>query len=90
MLKGRVIGEVWATRKVEGVEGRKLILVAELDANDKETEQVVVAYDDLDARAGDTVAVAFGSGARNTILPGPHNRHLLADAAVSMIIEGQQ
>ncbi len=90
MLKGKVIGEVWATRKVEQIENRKLLLVAELDNTGKETEHVLVAYDNLDARAGDIVAVTFGSGARNTIEPGPRNRHILADAAVSMILEGEE
>jgi microcompartment protein CcmK/EutM len=49
---------------------------------------LVVAVDTLDARDGQEVLVAFGSGARNVLLPGPHNRHLLCDAAVALIIDG--
>lgn len=88
MLKGIIIGDVWATKKVEQLDNRKLILVAELDAKGKKTENVIVAFDDLDGRVGDIVAVTFGSGARNTIQTG-NNRHLSVDAAVSMIIEGE-
>ncbi len=88
MIKGKVIGSVWATRKVDQLDDRKLLLVAELDGEGRETDHVVVCYDDLDAGTGDIVTVSFGSGARNTVCP-PPNRHILCDAAVSMIIEGE-
>ncbi len=88
MLKCRVVGEVWATKMVTQLENRKLILAAELDAENIETGQVIVAYDELGARSGDMVSVSFGSGARNTIIP-VNNRHILCDAAVSMIIENE-
>jgi len=83
MIRGRVLGEVWATRKSAGLDGRKLVLVAV-----SEEDQVVVAIDTLDARVGDEVLVALGSGARNVLAPGPDNRALLCDAAVAMLIDG--
>ena len=46
------------------------MLVAARDANGAETGRVVVAVDTLDARAGEDVTVAFGSGARNVLRPG--------------------
>jgi microcompartment protein CcmK/EutM len=49
---------------------------------------LVVAADTLDARNGQEVLVAFGSGARNVLQPGPDNRHLLCDAAVALLIDG--
>ena len=49
---------------------------------------LVVAADTLDAREGQEVLVAFGSGARNVLQPGPDNRHLLCDAAVALLIDG--
>lgn len=49
---------------------------------------LVVAADTLDARSGQEVLVAFGSGARNVLQPGPNNRHLLCDAAVALLIDG--
>lgn len=84
MRAGRVLGEVWATRKVAGLAGRKLVVVA-LEGEDR----AVVAIDTLEARRGAEVLVAFGSGARNVLRPGPDNRELICDAAVSLLIDGQ-
>ena len=66
-----------------------MVLVAELDVNGKETGKVIVSFDELDARRGDIVAVSFGSGARNCIDSSEKNRHIFADAAVSMILESE-
>lgn len=48
---------------------------------------LVVAIDTLAARTGQEVLVAFGSGARNVLEPGPHNRHLLCDAAIALLVD---
>jgi microcompartment protein CcmK/EutM len=88
MIRGTVVGEVWATRKARGLEGRKLVLVAAQDAEGRPSGRLVVAVDVLDARAGEDVTVAFGSGARNVLRPGPDNRDLLCDAALAAIVEG--
>lgn len=97
MNRGLVIGDVWATRKAAGLAGRSLKLVAlltEPDDDDRQREtppaptgRVVVAVDTLDARTGQEVLVAFGSGGRNVILPGPGNRGLLCDAAIALLVE---
>ncbi|MGZ3425065.1 MAG: EutN/CcmL family microcompartment protein [Polyangia bacterium] len=84
MIHGRVIGEVWATRKAPGLTGRRLLLVG-VDGEDR----AVVAIDTLDAREGEAVLVSVGSGARNVLQPGPDNRALLCDAAISLIIDGE-
>lgn len=88
MIRGTVVGQVWATRKARGLEGRKLLLVAVRDAQDRSSGRLVVAIDELDAGAGQDVTVAFGSGARNVLRPGPDNRDLLCDAAVAALVEG--
>jgi microcompartment protein CcmK/EutM len=88
VIRGTIIGTVWATRQAPGLTGRKLVLVAARDAEGRSTGRVVVAIDALDAGAGDDVTVAFGSGARNALVPGPDNRDLLCDAAVAAIVEG--
>lgn len=85
MIRGQVIGEVWATKRATRLEGLKLLLVAEQVAKVR-TGRVVVATDNLDAGIGDEVLVAFGSGARNAISPG--SRDVLVDAAVVQIIDG--
>lgn len=84
MIRGRVIGEVWATRKAPGLDGRRLLIVG-VDRQDR----AMVAIDTLDARSGEEVMVSVGSGARNVLQPGPDNRALLCDAAISLIIDGE-
>ena len=88
MIRGHRVGQVWATRKARGLEGQTLLLVAARDAEGRATGRLVVASDTLDARAGEDVTVAFGSGARNVLRPGPDNRDLLCDAAIAAIVEG--
>jgi microcompartment protein CcmK/EutM len=88
MIRGTVVGQVWATRKSHGLDGQKLLLVAARDAEGRASGRLVVAVDVLDARAGEDVTVAFGSGARNVLRPGADNRDLLCDAAVAAIVEG--
>jgi microcompartment protein CcmK/EutM len=88
MIRGTVVGQVWGTRKARGLEGRKLLLVAARDAAGQLSGRLVVAVDVLAADAGDDVTVAFGSGARNVLRPGPENRDLLCDAAIAAIVEG--
>lgn len=90
MLKGRIIGEVWATKKCEALAPYRLKLVAESDASGGSTGRVVVAMDTLDAERGRTVLVTFGSGARNVLRPGAwDNRDLLCDCAISQVVEGE-
>jgi microcompartment protein CcmK/EutM len=79
-----VVGEVWATRKAPGLAGRKLLLLA-MEGEDR----LVVAVDTLDARRGESVLVSWGSGARNVLEAGPDNRQILADAALSLVIDGR-
>ncbi len=88
MIRAIVIGQVWATRKARGLDGQRLLLVAEKDGDDRATGRVVVASDVLDARGGEDVTVAFGSGARNVLRPGRENRDLVCDAAIAAIVEG--
>ena len=89
MIRGTVVGQVWATRQARGLDGRTLLMVAVRDADGNPSGRLVVAIDVLDARAGDEVTVALGSGARNVLRPGPENRDLLCDAAVAAIVEGE-
>lgn len=83
MIRGTVVGEVWATRKSRALESSKLLLVAV-----EGTERLVVSWDLLDAGVGDQVLVSWGSGARNVLRPGPDNRHLLCDAAINLVVDG--
>ena len=65
MLLGRVTGTVVASRKEPMTEGWKLLVVRQLDAEDKETGGYVVAADAVGAGVGEVVLDASGSSARN-------------------------
>ncbi len=65
MIVGKVIGNVWATRKEEGLTGMKLMVVRRLDASTNEALDSLVAVDFIGAGIGDRVLVAMGSSARN-------------------------
>jgi ethanolamine utilization protein EutN len=67
MFLGRVVGEVWATKKDPTLEGRRLLVVEALDdRRDPAAPKVtpVIAADPLGARTGEHVIVAFGKAAR--------------------------
>ena len=94
MHRARIIGEVWATKKCPGLQGRKLLLVAPVRHGQGQADQptpagpVVVAIDLLDARVGEDVVVTYGSGARNAVRPGSDtNYDLMIDAAVVQITD---
>ena len=67
MFLGRVVGEVWATRKMADLEGLRLLVVDPLDdLKDPGAPMVkpVVAADPLGAEFDQRVVVAFGKAAR--------------------------
>ena len=67
MFLGRVIGEVWATKKVADLEGKRLLVVEALDERREPGAPKVtpvVAADPLGSRMGEHVVVAFGKAAR--------------------------
>ena len=67
MFLGRVIGELWATRKCSDLEGKRLLVVEALDEKDDPAAPKVtpvVAADPIGAGIGETVIVAFGKAAR--------------------------
>ena len=67
MFLGKVIGEVWATRKDETLTGKRLLVVEPLDdRRDPAARKVtpVVAADPIGAGIGEQVVVAFGKAAR--------------------------
>ena len=66
MLLGRVTGTVVASRKEPLIEGWKLLVVRQLDADDKETGGYVVAADAVGAGVGEVFLYVGGSSACNT------------------------
>ena len=66
MLLGRVAGTVVSSRKEPLIEGWKLLLVRQLDADNHEVSGYVVAADAVGAGVGEVVLYATGSSARQT------------------------
>jgi ethanolamine utilization protein EutN len=67
MFLGRVVGELWATRKAADLDGLRLLLVQALDERREPGAKKVtpvVAADPLGAGVGEHVIVAFGKAAR--------------------------
>jgi microcompartment protein CcmK/EutM len=67
MFLGRVVGQVWASKKSPDLEGKRLLLIRPLDERaDPAAPKVgpVVAADPLGADVGERVIVAFGKAAR--------------------------
>lgn len=84
MIVGKVVGNVWATRKEDGLEGMKLMVVRRLDAVSNEELETIVAVDFIGAGIGDRVIVATGSSARNT---GRCTKEAPVDASIVGIID---
>jgi len=67
MFLGKVVGEVWATRKVADLEGTRLLVVEALDERREPGAAKVtpvIAVDPLGAAVDQRVVVAFGKAAR--------------------------
>jgi ethanolamine utilization protein EutN len=84
VILGRVVGELWATRKHEALEGRKLLLVRPdyWYAPPAETG-FLVAVDAVGANVGQDVVVCLGDGARSTL----GRANLPIEAAVMGIVD---
>ncbi len=66
MLICEVIGHVWATKKQEGMEGFKLMVVREVETNTHRGDTFVAA-DTVGAGVGEHVLVVDGSTARRAL-----------------------
>lgn len=80
---GRVIGNVWATKKDEGISGQKLLVIDIMRNRSSEKESLMVAADVTGAGVGDMVLVLRGTPARMIVGDGGTP----VDAAVVAIID---
>ena len=83
MLLGRVAGTVVSSRKEPLIEGWKLLLVRQLDAENHELGGYVVAADAVGAGVGEVVLYASGSSARQTEV----TRDRPCDAVIMAIVD---
>lgn len=67
MIIGKVVGNVWATRKEEALNGLKLLVIKPIDYYVGKDFPTFVATDNVGAGIGETVLVVKGSSARKAI-----------------------
>jgi len=83
MIIGKVIGNIWATKKDESLNGLKLLVIKPLDYFDDRKESAFVAADFIGAGVGEIVLVAKGSSARKLM----KDDDVPIDAAIIGIID---
>lgn len=83
MYLARVIGTVVASRKEEEIEGLKLLLLKQCDADGEPKGSTLVAADAVGAGVGEVVLYASGSSARQTVL----TKDRPVDAVVMAIVD---
>jgi len=85
MLICKVVGHVWATKKEENLNGLKLMVVQEFDANNRKKGAPFVAADVVGAGIGERVLTVSGSTARKAF--GNGRDEVPVDAAIVAIID---
>ncbi len=83
MLIGKVVGSVVSTRKIESLDGLKLLVVQVHDHHAKPTDRYVVAADTVGAGHDEMVLYATGSSARQT----PQTDKRPCDASIMAILD---
>ncbi len=84
MIIGKVIGNVWATRKEDSLCGLKLMIVEKIDPVSDGRRESIVAVDCVSAGIGEKVLVTFGSSAGKAL----QNQEAPVDATIVGIIDG--
>ncbi|MBU5439234.1 EutN/CcmL family microcompartment protein [Tissierella sp. MSJ-40] len=83
MIIGKVVGNVWATRKEESLHGLKLLIVKPIDYYSYKEEDTLVAADIVGAGIGEVVLIVKGSSARRALF----NKDSPVDATIVGIID---
>ena len=83
MFIGKVVGSLWATRKVDNTSGVKFLIIQPYNLNKEPNTDTIVAADRLGAGEGELVMVAYGRAARVAI----ENEDMSIEAAVIGIID---
>lgn len=83
MIIGIVIGNVWATKKEEVLNGFKLMVVQRIESSDGSRGESFVAADCVGAGIGEQVLVVTGSSARKALA----SSDIPMDAAIVGILD---
>ncbi|HEY9577929.1 MAG TPA: EutN/CcmL family microcompartment protein [Pseudobacillus sp.] len=86
MQMGTVIGNVWATRKEEGLTGLKLLFVQPVHPDGVPVHTPIIAADRIGAGIGDQVIITEGGSAR-FIMP---DTPLPIDAVIIGIVDSTE
>lgn len=86
MILAKVIGNIWATRKQEKLNGIALLVVKPIDIFDEnKLIQPIIAADKVGAGMGETVLLVSGSAARNAL----GDSEIPVDATIVGIVDGK-
>ena len=83
MFIGKVVGNVWATKKTDNLEGVRFLVVHPYDLDHEPTKNIVVVADRLGAGIGEIVLCAYGKAARSAI----GDQEMSIEAAVVGIVD---
>ena len=83
MFLGKVVGNVWATKKTDNLEGVRFLVVHPYDLDNEPTKNIVVVADRLGAGIGEIVLCAYGKAARSAI----GDQEMSIEAAVVGIVD---
>ncbi|WP_417202593.1 EutN/CcmL family microcompartment protein [Acetoanaerobium sticklandii] len=81
MIAGKVIDNIWATRKSDSLKGLKFMLIEAIGG--KESGKYIIAADTIGAGIGERVMICGGSSARKML----GNNDLPVDAVIVGIID---
>lgn len=83
MIVGEVVGNLWATRKDENLNGLKFLMVRTLEYKGEKAGKMIVAVDSVGAGISDQVLIVLGSSARATL----GDKKLPVDATIVGIVD---
>jgi Carbon dioxide concentrating mechanism/carboxysome shell protein len=86
MIIAMVIGNVWATKKEDSLNGLKLMVVQRIDPDGNHVEDSFVAVDRVGAGIGERVLIVTGSSARKAL----RNPDTPVDAAIVGILDEEK
>jgi ethanolamine utilization protein EutN len=90
MLIGTIIGNVWATRKNEDLNGCKLMIVEPYQYPGHPKAYPIVAVDQIGGGVGETVLVVSGSSARVSVGAGKKPiDHVIVGIVDKVDLDGQ-
>lgn len=82
MHLGKVVGNVWATKKEATLDGLRFLLVRPFRLDGGKATECIVAADPIGAGVGETVIVAQGRAARHAIGRGQDVGYQVAVVAI--------